>query len=365
MNNINLINSIGIIIVFLMVLLSVFLFTVKSEKKLSNQLFAFFLLITAFDLAGLFLGDIINPFPNILILKISSSLLQMPLFYLYVLSVCYADFRIKPQHIVHAILFFAFLFSFKLTSLSNQSFLYFQIVGEIQFYTYIVFILLALKKYKKIYLENYSNPNYPAYKWLFQVTLLFVIAHIFVLIKIGLSFIHKSQATLDGINTLISMNALLVICWFVLKALYNPQIFKGVNIDLLPIKPNNGHPTPEIKDEALINKSIQNLTSFMACEKPYLDFDLTLQKLSFLFHMPERELSTLINRNIGQHFFDFINEYRINEAKLILANPDKKEETILEILYQVGFSSKSSFYTAFKKSTTQTPAQYRKVYLAK
>jgi AraC-like DNA-binding protein len=98
----------------------------------------------------------------------------------------------------------------------------------------------------------------------------------------------------------------------------------------------------------------------MKDERPYLDFELTLQKLALKTDIPEKELSLLINHYLGKHFFDFINEYRINEAKVILANPDKKEVTILEILYQVGFNSKSSFYTAFKKFTNKTPTQYRK-----
>ena len=98
----------------------------------------------------------------------------------------------------------------------------------------------------------------------------------------------------------------------------------------------------------------------MENEKPYLDDELTIQTLASRFGMPEKELSILINHHLGKHFFDFINEYRIDEAKKILDNPNNKELTILEILYQVGFNSKSSFYTAFKKATNQTPTEYRK-----
>jgi AraC-like DNA-binding protein len=76
--------------------------------------------------------------------------------------------------------------------------------------------------------------------------------------------------------------------------------------------------------------------------------------------MNSRDLSVLINQNLHQHFFDFINEYRINAAKEILRNPSKKEFTILEILYEAGFNSKYSFNTAFKKHTGLTPTQFRK-----
>jgi AraC-like DNA-binding protein len=76
--------------------------------------------------------------------------------------------------------------------------------------------------------------------------------------------------------------------------------------------------------------------------------------------LPMRQLSVLINQYLNQHFFDFVNEYIINKAKEILKNPEKKEVTILEILYEVGFNSKSSFNTAFKKHTGLTPTQFRK-----
>jgi len=98
----------------------------------------------------------------------------------------------------------------------------------------------------------------------------------------------------------------------------------------------------------------------MEKEKPYLDFGLTLQKLSIQTDIPEKELSILINHQLNKHFFDFINEYRINDAKTLLQDPAKKGLTVLEILYEVGFNSKSSFYTAFKKATNQTPTAYRK-----
>lgn len=73
-----------------------------------------------------------------------------------------------------------------------------------------------------------------------------------------------------------------------------------------------------------------------------------------------RDLSILINHHMNKHFFDFINEYRIEKAKEILKDASKSKVTILEILYEVGFNSKSSFNTAFKKHTNQTPTEFRK-----
>ncbi len=79
-------------------------------------------------------------------------------------------------------------------------------------------------------------------------------------------------------------------------------------------------------------------------------------------NLPRSEISLIINRVIGQHFFDFVNSYRINLAGEILIANEQHPKTVLEILYEVGFNSKSSFNTAFKKHFLMTPSQYRKLH---
>lgn len=98
----------------------------------------------------------------------------------------------------------------------------------------------------------------------------------------------------------------------------------------------------------------------MAEEKPFLNSSLTIQDVSREIKIPVRELSLLINHQLGQHFYDFVNAYRIESAMGILKDTTKNKVTILEILYEVGFNSKSSFNTAFKKHTGNTPTYYRK-----
>lgn len=350
-NKVEFIETIGKIVVFIMILLSVFLFTVKTKNKLSNRLFGIYLLVIAFDLIGLFTNKTID-YPNIHILKVSSSLLQLPIFYLYVLSTCYTNFKIQKTHIIHSFLFLLFVFVFKITAFSSQSLFFYEIIGEPQFIIYIIAVFIVLKKYKTVYLENYSNANYAIYKWLFQITVFSCVAHTFVSIRWYLSNSTFQEYVLN-INILISLSVLSITIFFVLKALYQPELFTGINLNLKPIK-------SAIEKNVPKNEYLKKLTLFMEKEKPYLDFELTLQKLAFQTNIPERELSILINHHLGKHFFDFINEYRINYAKVILENPDKKDITVLEVLYQVGFNSKSSFYTAFKKNTNQTPTQFRK-----
>jgi len=359
-SKIELIESIGKIIVFMMILLSVFLFTVKTKNKVPNTIFGIYLLVITFDLIGLFTNKTLQ-YPAIQNLKVASSLLQLPLFYLYVLSACYSNFKITKKHAIHFLLFIVFLVIFYITDGSNQSLLLYEIVSEIQFISYIIAIFIVLKKHKTIYLENYSNANYAVYKWLFQITLFSCIAHSFVLVRWFLSNSIYQEYVLN-INLLISFSVLSITIFFVLKALYYPQLFTGININLEPLSTTSKKKTKALsaKESEVESQYLETLITFMNDKKPYLDFELTLQKLSVKTKIPEKELSLLINHHLGKHFFDFINEYRINDAKKLLQAPSKKDLTVLEILYEVGFNSKSSFYSAFKKATNQTPTQYRK-----
>ena len=72
-----------------------------------------------------------------------------------------------------------------------------------------------------------------------------------------------------------------------------------------------------------------------------------------------RSLSNIINRHFKRNFFEFINEYRIEEAKSLLSNPDNTSKSIIDIMDASGFNSKATFNTFFKKLVGETPSQYR------
>ncbi len=327
--------------------MSIFLVTVKSTKKLSNYLFAAFLLVTAFDLSGMFISIQNSTLKS---LKITSVLLQMPLYYLYVQSVCYFNFKLETKHLLHTLLFLGVFILFIATSISDKSYSMYQIITKMQYYSYIIAVFFTLNHFKKLYQENYSANHYNTYKWLLQITILFLIGSCFVLLR---DFIPSKQnkLLLTSLNLLTSIFALFVICWFVLKALNKPSLFLGIDKNLTPLRP-----AKKLNIES--EQAIQRLSEYMTAERPYLDPELSLQKLALGISLPEKQLSLLINQQIGKHFFDYINEFRINDAKVLLK--EQPNLTVLEILYEIGFNSKSSFYTAFKKQTYQTPTAYRK-----
>jgi len=220
-------------------------------------------------------------------------------------------------------------------------------------------IFLVLFRYKKVRRENYSQPISKIYYWLFNFTVILVVTRCFVLAR-WVQLFFDIESNLLYSNLIISFNSLLITAWVVLSALYQPQIFSDIKSNQYPLGPSKVQKELVQESNERFKLIAEMLKGHMEREKPYLDYELTLEKLASQIEVPEKDLSLAINHYLNTHFFDFINQYRINEAKSILSDLKRKDETVLEILYAVGFNSKSSFYTAFKKLTGQTPKNFRK-----
>lgn len=104
---------------------------------------------------------------------------------------------------------------------------------------------------------------------------------------------------------------------------------------------------------------LERLKELMKTEKPYVDSELNLRHLAQAIGTTSHKLSQVINEQLNCNFFEFVNKYRIEEAKTALLAPENKDLKIIAIAYDCGFNSKSTFYTAFKKITSQTPSEYR------
>ena len=102
------------------------------------------------------------------------------------------------------------------------------------------------------------------------------------------------------------------------------------------------------------------LVQLMEEERLYDDPNLKLEDVSHRLGVPSYQISQVIRFRLNKNFYDLVNSYRINTVKELLKDQDHDDETILDIAIQAGFNSKSSFNSAFKKLTGQTPSQYRK-----
>lgn len=114
-----------------------------------------------------------------------------------------------------------------------------------------------------------------------------------------------------------------------------------------------------LNTEQLMNYQ-ERLKHIMLEQQAYLRPSLTLPRLAEAVGCSVNHLSQVINAGIGMSFFDYLNQHRIQHAKVLLGDLDDCNNAILNIAFTVGFNSNSAFYAAFKKCVGQTPAQYRR-----
>jgi AraC-like DNA-binding protein len=104
----------------------------------------------------------------------------------------------------------------------------------------------------------------------------------------------------------------------------------------------------------------QQLQEYMQVQKPYLNPMLSLSDLASQLAVPSYTLSQVLNQELKQNFYDFVNYYRLEESKKLLTDSAPKDSKILEVGFKSGFNSKSVFNSAFKKHTGMTPREFRK-----
>lgn len=117
-------------------------------------------------------------------------------------------------------------------------------------------------------------------------------------------------------------------------------------------------PVPE--NSSNYKNIFDGLLQLMESQKPYLDQQLSLQKLSIISKIPAGKLSMIINQYGQQNFYDFVNSYRVDEVKKKLQSSDMEVYSILGIAEECGFNSKASFNRVFKKIEGMTPTAYLK-----
>ena len=105
---------------------------------------------------------------------------------------------------------------------------------------------------------------------------------------------------------------------------------------------------------------IKTLENLLINKKLFLDSSLTLETVAEQIQLSPSYLSRIIHNEMNTSFPDYLNSYRIEEAKSYLKNPEFSKYTIVSIGLEAGFNSKSSFYSVFKKTTGETPAAFKK-----
>jgi len=374
--------NISLVVFFAHLLMATFLCSLSTGNRLSHKLLAAYLLIVVIDLSEVIFSEFYRAYLNLDMLRFNISLFMGPTLYFYVKTAIYDDFTLKIKHLVHTIPyaiaclvmipnFFSVnnaskqLWYDNFTDVPELTFIHFMTV--VQFGLYLLVIYKHLIRYRKVVVENYSDADRLNKTWLTQLIYMFTLSYIIGLGRMYFRFSDFYEYERLVLTILIT-SVLLSICWILWQALHKPNLFTGVNstIEVIDEKiasqENTSAPTSRVIETEKYDAIVLRLRDYMQQSKPFLDPSLSIDTLAKLINLPGSELSLTINRVIGQHFFDFVNLYRINLAAEMLIANEQQQKTILEILYEVGFNSKSSFNTAFKKHLLMTPSQYRKLH---
>ncbi len=367
-------NAIELLAGFQAFLFAIYLVVKKDGQKTSNYFIAVFIALLALNVLDYFAKFILNPFSeNIAVFLQTLIYLAAPALYFHIKTFLFPNSKLKAKDLLHALVYFVtnivviVLIIVEMQNgdipedIENNVGLIFYSILYIQVYIYLYLSYQQLKKHKQIFFENYSNTNTKRYTYLsnliYGVGILFLLSFINILTRFAL----KLESFSFFPYIVISM-ILFFFCWLIYNGLRSPGLFIDEVNAQPPVKKlvkNSGFSNkagfdPQVKEQ------LGQIKKFMETDEPFMDASLTLHTLAKKTNIPSRELSILINHHLNKHFFDFVNEYRIEKAMELLTSPDRREFTVLEILYEVGFNSKSSFNTAFKKHTGFTPTEYRR-----
>ena len=279
--------------------------------------------------------------------------LYMALFYSFIPERSYIKHSISGDlmllHVIPAALFVFF------AALGNSLCSPFGALLYLSLFSYITMAVREMAGYRKVIKDTQSNNAQIDLKWLQWTILIFSFT-------LCLDMVDNFLVSLDiaaGISS-IHLAILVLINWIFYKGLKQPQIFLGISKsdEMLAANKLDSH-VQDIPSEEEVEE-LDRIKEFMQSSQAYTNAELSITELASKLDLPPRKLSYLINSKLNQNFMSFVNHYRIEMAKDRLTNMSDSGETILEIMYEVGFNSKSSFNTTFKQSTGFTPSDFRK-----
>jgi len=120
-----------------------------------------------------------------------------------------------------------------------------------------------------------------------------------------------------------------------------------------PVEVIETSPTPEVAED---KETLAAVHALMVDKRVYLDVNLNLDRLARKVGIPTRQISVAINRETGQNVSQYVNGYRIAEACRLL---EETRKPVTEIMFEVGFQTKSNFNREFRRITDNTPRQWR------
>ena len=220
----------------------------------------------------------------------------------------------------------------------------------------IILMLLALVRLKSTPLVIELNESQKThYKWIKTIAISIIVMQIVVFFTTLLG-----SSDIPNFNSYLQFETLIYCFFFFLFA------FSIMHFPIFAYSGNYADLSDTISQK-YANSSLNNsqelfiqIKKLVKDEKLYLEFDLKLNTIADSLDQSIHHISQAINQNAEKSFPDFINEFRIEDAKikLLISQPD----TIFAISLDVGFNSKAAFYTAFRKYTKMTPTEFKNIH---
>ena len=239
------------------------------------------------------------------------------------------------------------------------------VINELFFLHLLIYSVVSLnwiRKYRRSVLQADSRLKQIDLLWLKMLLVTTLCLYITSFITAQLQMIGPG---LDMMPLNVAIQFILVFIMYAIsyKSISQPQIF-------FPSIHNNSNGIAKEKyrssslDRENAQRIQEKLGTYMKEKKPYLDRNLSLEDLSRQIGESRYHISQVINDRFKLKFSDYVNNYRVEEFKLLMLKPARRKPTVEALAQLSGFNSKTSFHTVFKKMTGKTPSKFYKETIA-
>lgn len=298
--------------------------------------------------------------------------LQGPLLYWFTRAAIYRHFSLKPYDVLH--LLPAFIYPFYVYAIYHRydhdhrlryvddwsqvtSDLYFEVLvwsQRLLVFFYSVWCVVLLYRYVRHLKSTHFSLNHVDLQWLKLLLIGFLCVNAWVVLTL-----LESRFTELGFDSPMgiaeSYFRFIYVSVLIVYLLQNSHGFADIQVEhTIGDSPVMENPQQQLVDKLLL---------YMQTQRPYLEPNITVERLAQRLQISPKLLSSTINNQLHKNFFEMIGCYRLEEAKKQLANPQHRERSISEIMKGCGFNSKSVFNQAFKKNLGVTPSHYRQQHL--
>ncbi|MDN5204656.1 helix-turn-helix domain-containing protein [Fulvivirgaceae bacterium BMA10] len=333
----------------LAVMLGLLFLTRKFNNRRANIFLGIFLFSLAIEIVSPIIDAINELNQTNLDFPFTSSLFTLPLLLFYIV------FTINKE--INKKWYLLFLPGIVINLASVHDHIYLR-QFEYAFNAALLFWMInIIKSHGHRVLDYYSSTEHKLIKWLYTIIVIFLL---FQVIWISEDLLLFSE--MERFGSLLSITSTLLtgflIYWVAYNGFTQQELFSGEfirnEVEVKRPKEDSIEKIPTTEEKSLFER----INGEVNDGKLYTNADLSLRVLSEAMDISEKKLSYLINTCTQTNYYTYINTFRIAEFKRLAALEDSKNLSILGIAQNAGFSSKSTFYKAFKELEGITPREY-------